>query len=122
MESAAVNFQQSLEMRSQQAENQADKINSKLEKDQRQLDKGSRADRTDIKKLNDLANEAGKAGIGIESIKKAGIDKDTEANFLERESQDVEKSQQEMQKNIAEAKQKRQSARFKYQSRNTLDS
>jgi hypothetical protein len=122
MESAAVNFQQSLETRSQQAENQADKINNELEKDQQQLDKGSIADSNDNKKLAALKNEALKAGMGTEGIVKAEKAKSDEITFLNRESKDVEKSQQEMQKHLAEAKQKRQSAKFKYQSRNTLGS
>jgi hypothetical protein len=122
MESAATNFQQNLEMRSQQAETQADKINNELEKDQQQLDKGSNADRGDIQKLNTLKNEAGKAGMGTEAITKAEKAKSDEITFLDQESKDVEKSQQEMQKNILEARQKRQNAKFKYQSRNTLGS
>jgi hypothetical protein len=122
MESATANFQQSLEVRSQQAEKQADKINNELEKDQQQLDKGSNADRQDIKKLESLKNEAGKAGMGTEGIAKAEKAKSDEITFLDRESKDVEKSQQEMQKHLVEARQKRQSARFKYQSRNTLGS
>jgi hypothetical protein len=122
METAALNFQQSLEMLSQQAENKADKINNDLEEGQQQLDKGSNADRDDIKKLNALKNEAGKAGMGTEGITKAEKSKSDEITFLDQESKDVEKSQQEMQKYLAEAKQKRQSAKFKYQSRNTLGS
>jgi hypothetical protein len=122
MESAAVNFQQNLEMRSQQAENQADKINNELEKDQQQLDKASNANRNDNKKLGALKNEAVKAGMGTEGIDKAEKAKIDEITFLGDESKDVEKSQQEMQKHLTEARQKRQSARFKYQSHNTLGS
>jgi hypothetical protein len=122
MESSATNFQKSLEIRSQQAEGQAEKINSDLEKDQQQLEKGSTADKGDIKKLNALKNEAVKAGVGTENIVTAEKAKTDEAGFLDRESKDVEKSQQEMQKKIADSKQNRQNSKFKYQSRNTLGS
>jgi chromosome segregation ATPase len=121
MEAAISNFQQGLEMRSQQAENRVDKINNELEKDQQQLEKSSEADRDDLKKLNTLKGEALKANVETKNITDAERAKTDEITFIDRESKDVEKSQQELQKNLAEAKQKRQGAKSKYQSRNTLN-
>ncbi len=121
MESAAAAFQQAIETKAVEAEQQSEKIDTELEETQQKFEEAQKSDQIDINKLKSLQSEATRANVGIESVVQAEKAKMEEMKFLTSESQGVEKAQQEMQKKITEAKQKRQGAKFSYKSRNTLE-
>lgn len=120
MESAAAAFQQTIETKAVQAEQQSEKIDTALEQTQQKFEEAKKSDQVDINKLKSLESEAKRVNVGVEGVVQAEKAKMEEMQFLTSESQGVEKAQQEMQKKITEAKQKRQGAKFSYKSRNTL--
>lgn len=120
MESAAAAFQQTIETKAVQAEQQSEKINADLEQKQLKFEEAKKFDQADVSRLQALESEAKRAGIGVEGIVQAEKTKMEEMQFLTSESQGVEKAQQEMQKIISEAKQKRQGTKTPYKSRDTL--
>lgn len=121
MEQASQELQQSIDTRQTETLRESQNIDQQIEKQKQAFEKSSRADHSDITKLQDLGREAEKAGVSTKDIEKANQAKLEEIQFLGTESQFVEAKKQEMHTKVNESKQRRQEARMKYQSKSTLD-
>ncbi|NES18537.1 MAG: hypothetical protein F6K41_06315 [Symploca sp. SIO3E6] len=115
-------IQSNIEGRYNEAIEKSEEIYEELEQEQKGFEKGAEFDRSDVAKLKELQKEAKAVGVNDASIAQAEKSKQQEISFLNTEAKDVEKAQGQMKKKLVESKQRRQAARFKYKSKNTLES